>query len=118
LGQADGKLYFTDFAAGGILRSDLDGSNLVALAGATEPWGLELDLSSNRLYFTEAAQFNDNPSISVVNLDSFEVENLFLNNLDNPRHIALIPEPSSILLLAAGALLTLAATIRRPPITA
>ncbi len=108
-----GKLYFADFGEGGVARANLDGSELEALLLVNEPWGLDLDLDNGLIYFTEASQFNEHPSISVANLDGSGFERIIIDDLDNPKHIAVIPEPFTLLLLTPAAMIILCRRSRR-----
>jgi hypothetical protein len=107
----NGKIYFTDPGQGGILRANLDGSDIEGLLFAETPWGIDLDLANGKLYFTESV-FDGQDSISVANLNGTGFERLITDNLDRPRYLALIPEPTTALLLASVGLGFL---VRRKP---
>ncbi len=96
-----GKIYFADSGQDGILRANLDGSGLEALLVADTPWGLDLDLINGKIYFTESP-FDGLDSISSANLDGSGYERIITDNLDSPRHLAVIPEPTTILILASA----------------
>jgi DNA-binding beta-propeller fold protein YncE len=106
-----GKIYFADSEKGGILRANLNGSGLEGLLFADTPWGIDLDLANGKMYFTEAVA-DGQDSISVANLDGSEYERIITGDFDSPRHLALIPEPTTALLLASVGLGFL---VRRKP---
>ena len=86
---ASGKMYWADFGTKKIQRADLDGSNIEDLVttGAGDPRGIALDLTSAKLYWTDAS--GPTAKIQRADLDGSNVEDLVTTGLSFPRHIAL-----------------------------
>lgn len=82
----DNKLYWSD-ASGPIYRSNLDGSNVtIFLSNLDGPKGIALDISSQKLYFSEG------PDIKSINLNGTGLETLNIQKgLRDPDGIACDP---------------------------
>ena len=77
------KLYWTDGQTHKIQRSNLDGSGVEDLVTRVDSWGLALDVSGGKLYWTDWGK------IRRSNLDGSGVEDLITTGLMNPRGFAL-----------------------------
>lgn len=121
LDSAGGKMYWTDFAAGKIQRSNLDGTGVTDLVttGIYQPVRIALDVPAGKMYWTEAmlADF----MISRANLDGSNREYL-VTHLQCPSGIALdvaagpaIPatSPWGLLVMAIAFAIAATLTLRR-----
>ena len=92
LDLANGKLYWTEFSADTIRRSDLDGTNVETLvsSGLTHPVGIALDLTAGKMYWCDGAS-EYTAKIMRANLDGTSVETLVEDPLVAPSDIALDP---------------------------
>jgi low density lipoprotein receptor-related protein 5/6 len=87
------KMYWTDHEMGKIQRANLDGSNVEDLitAGLAEPSGIALDLTTSKMYWTEAGDFDlGNARIQRANLDGSGIHEL-ISELNFANGIALDP---------------------------
>ncbi len=82
-----GKIYWTDFTADKIQRSDLDGSNVEDLVatGLVNPYGLALDKAGGKMYWTDYGT----DKIQRANLNGSQVEDLVTTGLITPGGLAL-----------------------------
>ena len=87
------KMYWVDEYEGSIRRSDLDGGNMEVIlaypSGPIEPWGIALDLTTEKIYWTDYyAGAGDTGAVMRVNLDGSDVEEL-VSGLYAPTGLAL-----------------------------
>ena len=80
------RMYWTDSNTYKIQRSNLDGSGVEDLVttGLESPYGIALDVSGGKMYWTDAGS-----KIQRSNLDGSGVEDLVTTGLDGPHGIAL-----------------------------
>ncbi len=82
------KIYWADFGNGTINRTNIDGSNTITIeSGLTNPIGLAVDISNNRIYVSEQGGGQNIYSSNINDLTNDRVEILDLT--DTPEHIAL-----------------------------
>ena len=83
------KIYWTDLGSGKIQRANLNGSQVEdVVTGLAAPRGLALDLTANKLYWTDTVD-SQNHSIGRANLDGSDQEILITASLAFPTNIAL-----------------------------
>jgi sugar lactone lactonase YvrE len=110
---ADGHLFWADdlLGTGGVIgRSDLaTGEKTLIVKELQSPEGLAIDLTSQQLYWTDTAA----GAIERANFDGSDPRQILIG-LDRPSAlaIAVVPEPSSALLLAVGWLTCMVALCR------
>jgi DNA-binding beta-propeller fold protein YncE len=103
LDAVHGKLYWPDLTTHRIQSANLDGSGLHdVVTGLDNPTTVALDLSEGKIYWTSSGGQQAN-QIDRANLDGSDVETL-VSGVGAPWGIAVVPEPSSIMLLGLGAL--------------
>ncbi|HEX2988368.1 MAG TPA: hypothetical protein VHS06_09375 [Chloroflexota bacterium] len=105
LDVAGGKVYWTENGASYpaydvIKRANLDGTGIETIVtGLWNPLGIALDLSARKVYWADHGQ----GKIQRANLDGTGIEDI-LTGLGTPEFIALVPEPSCIILVIFGVL--------------
>lgn len=96
-----GKLYWPDAPTHRIQSANLDGSGLHdVVTGLDLPTTVDLDLSEGKIYWTSSGGQQVN-QIARANLDGTDIETL-VSGVGFPWGIAVVPEPSSSVLLAIG----------------
>jgi hypothetical protein len=101
LDVASGKMYWSDISTNKIQRSNLDGTNVEDLVtGFDGAYDLSLDLDNQKIYWGDAAV----DGIYSSHFDGSNVSKILSTN-DAPYSIAVIPEPTSLLLLSCGLLI-------------
>ncbi|MCB9236529.1 MAG: BspA family leucine-rich repeat surface protein [Flammeovirgaceae bacterium] len=87
LDLVNGHVYWTE-SAGGIERSDLDGSNLTFVGTANSPGGIALNVGEQKIYYVDTST----PAIRRVNFDGTgDVAIQSGTNVFNPVHIDIDP---------------------------
>ncbi len=98
-----GKIYWPDAATGRIQRANLDGSGLEDLVlGLHTPTTIGLNLAEGRMYWTNSG-FGGVGMIERANLDGTVLETV-VSGVGVPWGIAVVPEPSTALLVISGIL--------------
>jgi len=101
-----GKIYWPDLATGKIQRANLDGSGVEDLVvGVDTPTTIDLDFLEGMMYWTDSADVGQLNRIERANLDGSDREVIVSGGF--PWGIAVVPEPSTALLLATTSLLVL-----------
>ena len=109
-----GKLYWTDLRTKSIQRSNMDGTGLEnVVTGLDSPTSVALNLSEGKMYWTNAGPPASENLIQRSNLDGTNVENVVSGNFF-PWGLAIVPEPSSLILIAIG-FAALSTSRRRQP---
>ncbi|MCG8608182.1 hypothetical protein MJD09_24755, partial [bacterium] len=87
------KMYWTDISANRIRRANMDGSEVEDLitSGLEGPYGLDLDLRSGKMYWTELTQSSGRTPTRIrrANLDGSGIEEITPEDLPFPSHISL-----------------------------
>lgn len=86
LDESAGKMYWTDWWSGKIIKANLDGSaieDLIVVGG--NPYALALDIPKGKIYWTDMAF----ETISRCNLDGSNYETLISTGLSTPLGIAI-----------------------------
>ena len=112
LDTAHDKMYFNLHSAthNSIMSASLSGENVqTVLSGIGFPQGLALDLAAGQMYFAENDEARNTSTITRANLDGSDAEPLATQgHYASVRLIALdftpVPEPSTVIMLAMGAL--------------
>ena len=96
-----GKIYWPELTTGKIQRANLDGSGIEDLVvGLNTPTTIGLDLLGGKMYWTDSADVGQLNRIERANLDGSDREVVVSGGF--PWGIAVVPEPSTALLLVAG----------------
>jgi DNA-binding beta-propeller fold protein YncE len=107
-----GKLYWPELRGHKIQSANLDGSSLAdVLTGLDNPAQIDLSLSEGKMYWTNGGGQTPN-AIFRSNLDGTGVETL-ISGVGFPFGIAVVPEPSSVVLLGLSTVSMLVAGRRR-----
>jgi sugar lactone lactonase YvrE len=110
LDAVGGQLYWPELTTGKIQRANLDGSGIEDLVvGLDTPTTIGLDLSEGTMYWTDSGSWPIGGQINRIqraNLDGSNME-VIVSGVGYPWGIAVIPEPSTALLLSAAGLLAL-----------
>lgn len=98
------KLYWSELTTKTIQSANLDGTGLqVLLTGLGNPTTIDLSLSEGKMYWTDSLGGPQINQINRANLDGSGFETLVSGN-GVPWGIAVVPEPSSFVLLGLGAI--------------
>ena len=104
--QLNAKLYWTDWEGNNnVWRSDLDGTNASAIITGqfSDLNGIDIDPYTGKIYLAETGGVGGigfSPSIASADLDGSNVQVLVTGG--RPSDVAIVPEPSTTLLLVAG----------------
>jgi len=97
-----GRLYFQEQSNDVLWTANLDGSDRTQLLKlSSNPWDIDIDVAAGKMYWTESY------SAWRANLDGTDQERLGYVGASGLKGIAVIPEPSTVLLLSLGAAATL-----------
>ena len=94
---AAGKIYFQEQATDSILISNLDGSERTTLVKLnSNPWDIDIDIEAEKIYWTQSGK------VMRANLNGTNPEILWAPGAIGLKGIAVIPEPSTVLLIGLG----------------
>ncbi len=102
------KLYWTDWVgANNVWQANLDGSNATAIISGvfSDPNGIDVDPVLGKIYLADSGGVNgigSSPSITSANLDGSGLSTLATGG--RPSDVAVIPEPSTAILLGIASL--------------
>ena len=90
---SEAMIYWVDYDQG-VRRANLDGSNPQALVGENRAQGIALDLDSTKMCWTKSALIVApwTGKIRRANRDGSQIEDVYPNGLQHPRHIEIIPD--------------------------
>ena len=91
--SASGEIYYADI-------SDVSGTVMSFNTFNNSPWGIDLDLTNNKIYWTDIVTYMVEPKVGRANLDGSSQElmhNGYDEGVDSPFFIALDVDPGSAL---------------------
>ena len=95
-------MYFQEQSNDVLWTANLDGSDRTQLLElSSNPWDIDIDVAAGKMYWTESY------SVWRANLDGTDKERLGYGGASGLKGIAVVPEPSTVLLLSLGAAVTL-----------
>jgi hypothetical protein len=91
-------MYFQEQSNDVLWTANLNGSDRTQLLElSSNPWDIDIDVAAGKMYWTESY------SVWRANLDGTGKERLGYGGASGLKGIAVIPEPSTVLLLGLGA---------------